>query len=153
MLAFSHSSVQAYSLHILEKFTSRNYVLVYVLISVGTFCVLDYVSCSHAWFWRMKHSFYFLIKYSGWWSASLIIAIVLNTLIYSFLYDNAAVWFRFCTCILGRATRHCRKDGTWYKHPDINVTGWTNFTGCLNRPKGNLLKVITINDFLSIQLL
>nr|XP_034331022.1 parathyroid hormone/parathyroid hormone-related peptide receptor isoform X4 [Crassostrea gigas] len=43
----------------------------------------------------------------------------------------------------GRATRHCRKDGTWYKHPDINVTGWTNFTGCLNRPKGNLLKTFT----------
>lgn len=45
--------------------------------------------------------------------------------------------------VTGRATRHCRKDGTWYKHPDINVTGWTNFTGCLNKPKGDLIKTFT----------
>lgn len=137
-------------LYILEKFILCNYVLIYVLILVGIFCVFYYVWCIYVWFWWMKYSFYFLIKYFGWWLVLLIIVIVLNILIYLFLYDNVVVWFCFCICILGWVIWYCCKDGIWYKYLDINVIGWINFIGCLNRLKGNFLKVIIINDFLLI---
>ncbi|XP_078335463.1 parathyroid hormone/parathyroid hormone-related peptide receptor-like [Crassostrea virginica] len=61
--------------------------------------------------------------------------------------------------VKGRATRVCNEDGSWYSNPEFNVTGWTNFTGCVDTSK-DLVKnlshlrvisgIVTTGYFLSL---
>lgn len=41
------------------------------------------------------------------------------------------LWLELCVFFVGEGHKTCLEDGTWFRHPDTNVT-WSNYTTCVD---------------------